>query len=365
MAILSGSASVSGNIRCPGARPVDRHLAVFFGAIIFCMIYAFAATGAGNVVVFIDTFFSAGMLALTLYNIDPERTLKLRRVIQCLLLLNALVALFELEGQSHLVPIPLEASDKENEFRPTGLYDHPLTAATITMLGLWLAPRCQTLCWWCYVLVLIAALLAFGERTPLVVTLIGLIVYQFKRRSRVILSRDIHAGKLARLMAFVLAVCVIAAAAYASAGTRLSRHLYWDNSAQVRLSQFGIINSLDSRELLFGCPRAVLLGLIEPLRLTSRVAVIENFWLFNVVTLGLFCFPVFVIAFASLLKSLWLSYGSRGQLMVALFVAVTSSSNSLGRKSTLLVTLVACVVASATSFTIDHSDNPVRAGGPP
>jgi hypothetical protein len=366
MALLSGLASLIDRIRHSNVRVTDWHLVSFLGGIAFCIAYALASTGEGNVVVFIDTFLSAGMLALALYNVDHERTRQLKRIVQCLMVLNACIALCELATQSHLVPVPMEGNDQENEFRPTALYDHALTGAAATMLGLWLAPQCKSASRWCYILLLVAALLAFGERTPLAAALIGLIAVVLRRYGSDILARNLHARDFARLIAVAFAVvCMAAAAAYASTGTRLGAHLYWDSSAQVRLSQFGIVNSLDIPELFFGCPRALLLALIEPLRLSSRVAVIENFWLFNFVTLGLFCFPVFVFSFVSLLKWLWGLEGRKGQIMVVLFVAVTSSSNSLGRKSTLLVTLVACVVASTTNYLAAlRSSIPLQAGRP-
>ena len=365
MAMLSGAAGAFSKLRCPSARFMDWHLLAFLGGIAFCIAYAFAATGAGNVVVFIDTFLSPGMLAFALQDMDHKRALQLKRIVQCLLVLNACVALCEFASQSHLVALPTEGSSPENEFRPTALYDHALTGAAVTMLGLWLAPQCQGLARWSYIMLLVAALLAFGERTPLAGAIIGLIASLFARYKSAILARDLQAGDAARLIIIALAViCATAAAAYAGTGSRLGEHLYWDSSAQVRLSQFGIINSLDARELLFGCPRAVLLALIEPLRLSSRVAVIENFWLFNIVTLGLFCFPVFVFSFMFLLSSLWGISGLNGKLMIVLFVAVSSCSNSIGRKSTLLVTLVACVVASTASMAIVRSSSVRQAANP-
>ena len=315
------------------------------------MIYTIATHGLGNVVVYADSFLPAGMLALTLSDAGQDRTLKLRRLAQCLLTLNACIALCELVTQSHLVAIPTDGHDKENEFRPTALYDHALTGAAVTMLGLWLAPAARTAGRWCYFLLLAAALLAFGERTAIAAALIALLAYMLNSFGSRVLSRDVHYTNAARLMAVALAAFLTAstAAFFANATTRLGTHLYWDDSAQVRLSQFGILNSLDLRELIFGCSRADLLALIEPLRLSSRVAVIENFWLLALVTLGLFCFPVFLLSFTALLKWLWHVSSRDGHVMIVLFLAVASSSNSLGRKSTLLPTLVACVVASTAS----------------
>ena len=348
LAVLSGLSSAAGKMRGEEYRRVDWLLATFLGGIAFCIVYSIFITGTSNVIVYVDTFLPAGMLALTLRYLGQERTLTLRRIAQCLLVLNACIALCELAAQSHLVSIPTDGGNKENEFRPTALYDHALTGSAITMLGLWLAPSAQGAVRWCYILLLTAALLAFGERAPIAAALIGLTACLLNRYGSRMLAREFRLRHVARPLAVALAISLVASAAafYAGATTRLGTHLYWDDSAQIRLSQFGILNSLDIRELLFGCPRADLLALIEPLRLSSRVAVIENFWLFTLVTLGFFCFPVFLFSFITLLKWLWRMSGRNGHVMLVLFVGVASSSNSLGRKSTLLPTLIACVIAS-------------------
>jgi hypothetical protein len=143
-----------------------------------------------------------------------------------------------------------------------------------------------------------------------------------------------------------LAFVILVASANGGIGTRLSAHLYWDTSAQVRLSQFGILSLLTPRELLFGCGRTELLALIEPLRLSAHVGVIENFWLLALVTLGLIAYPIFVMSFVALIHRLWQLNDAPGKIMIMTFVCVASSSNSLGRKSTLLVALVACVLAA-------------------
>jgi len=71
---------------------------------------------------------------------------------------------------------------------------------------------------------------------------------------------------------------------------RLQRHIFWDASAQARIAQFHLLALMSPTQLMFGCRRTDLLALIEPLRLTYGVDVIENFWLLHFATLGLFGF---------------------------------------------------------------------------
>ena len=351
LAITSGTLTAMRGAYVKRTCSMDGQLAAFLAGVTLCIFYAIATTGMGNVVVLIDTFLSSGMLALALREGDDDARKQLRRIIRFLLILNGCIAVCEVATQAHLVSIPTGAAGPEREFRPTALYDHALTGAAVTMLGLWLAPTASGIGRWCYVSLLVAALLAFGERTPLAAALLGLLACVARRHGARMLARNLGVADLAPLAAIgIVAFAALAIAAFLNMETRLGGHLYWDNSAQVRISQFAILDELDDRQLFFGCPRADLLALIEPLRLSSHVAVIENFWLFTFVALGLFCFPVFVLSFVSLLKWLWRMSSTNGHFMIVAFVAVASASNSLGRKSTLLVTLVACVIASTPSL---------------
>jgi hypothetical protein len=137
---------------------------------------------------------------------------------------------------------------------------------------------------------------------------------------------------------------------------RLQAHLYWDPSAQSRIDQFNILGRLSFDQILLGCRRADLLRLVEPLRLGYGVNAIEDFWLLIFATLGALCFPVFLIGMAALASGLWRAGDTRGRLMVVTLLVVASTSNSLGRKSILLMVLVACVAASGRGWAVARTD---------
>jgi hypothetical protein len=126
----------------------------------------------------------------------------------------------------------------------------------------------------------------------------------------------------------------------------LTDHLYWDASAGVRLRVYTILGMISTPELIFGTRRDDLLALLEPMRLAYHVGVIENFWLGLLLTLGLIGFPVFVTTFAALLRWLWRQGDRQGRAMIVTLLLVATASNSLGRKSMLLVALTACVLAT-------------------
>jgi hypothetical protein len=138
--------------------------------------------------------------------------------------------------------------------------------------------------------------------------------------------------------------CLAAGAALASGfGERLVGHLYWDPSAQVRMAQWSLLGELDMWQVVFGTPRDQLLLLINPLWLNSGVEVIENFWLLMFASLGVVGFPIFFAGFSALLAWCWRRSQATGRTLLIGVVLVASTSNSLGRKSILLVSLVAAI----------------------
>jgi hypothetical protein len=353
LAILAGAARiVHGGHGLQGLRRLAaRHAAVFVFLLgmAFCGCYALLFSGAGNVIALADTFLPAGMLVLALCDRPAVQMRQVRRLLQLLLALNACIALAEAATTVHLVPIVLEAGDTETEFRPTALYDHPLTGAAATMLGVFLAPSRQHAPWLglFYQVLMFAALIAFSERVPLALSIVVLAGRAAGQAARRVVGRRIAWRQaVAAVSAAGLAMVLAAAAMAAGLGQRLEAHLYWDPSAQVRLRQFDILNMLAPAQIVFGCRRADFLALFEPLRLAYGMAVVEDFWLVMFVTLGALCFPVFVLSLAALLRWLWRMGGADGHAMVATLLIAASTSNSLGRKSMLLVLLAGCVMTA-------------------
>ena len=324
-------------------------LGLFLAAIFLCVAYAALATGPGGLITLIDTFLPAGMLAAALVEASPSARGMLNRLLSTLFLLNAVVALIESVAREHVIPIAGNVPELASEFRPTGLFDHPLTAAMSTMMGIFLhlgrrgfRGRVPI-----YEAVLILSLFAFGGRIAILLTIAGCAYLCLPGLWRATLRHDV--APRAWISVCLAAVGVATAAVGAGAtgiSDRLLAHLYWDPSAQARIYQFDVLNHMDGLQLVFGARRMDLLALIEPLRLQYGADVIENFWLLMFCTLGALCFPVFVIGLLSLVRFMLRSANAYTRVMILSVMLAASCSNSLGRKSTLLVTLVGCVAAS-------------------
>jgi hypothetical protein len=194
-----------------------------------------------------------------------------------------------------------------------------------------------------------AALLVFGGRVALFLTLLFMSCWYLSCLGQRVARRRVAPSHVTPVFVMVAAGgAVVFGVIESGLGERLVAHLYWDPSARARLDQFQILASLDRPQFLFGSRRPDTLALIEPLRLEYGVDVLENFWLLMFVSLGALCFPVFAIGILALARGLWRHSDGPGRMMVVALLLAASASNSLGRKSTLLVVLVGCVVANGT-----------------
>jgi hypothetical protein len=328
----------------------ERGLALFLGCIVLCLLSAACLTGMGNLVTLLDTFLPAGMIAVALCDMNQQQITTLAHVVRSLLLLNASVAIAEAAVGVHLVPAVNAGRDQTTDFRSAGLYDHPLTGAAATMMGLLSSAELFRSAWRrrLYQAWLLTALLAFGGRIALGLTIFSgciMLAAQLRRRA---LSHTLGFVDFAPLLVVGLASFPLAGAMLAAGwAERLQTHLFWDASAQARIAQFHLIGLMSSTQLMFGCRRADLLAFIEPLRLAYGVDVIENFWVLQFAALGAFGFGVFVAGMAGLVAWLWQRCNADGRIVLVSTLLVASTSNSLGRKSTLLVMLVACLIARA------------------
>ncbi|MEJ0047284.1 MAG: glycosyltransferase [Rhodospirillales bacterium] len=246
----------------------------------------------------------------------------MRNVLRALFLFNASVALGESAAGAHLIPLDPSIPERAADFRPTSLYDHPLTGAAATMIGMFLLPdparRPLAAC--AYATCMFAALLVFGGRVALALAILFMCGWYACCLGQKIMSRRVALTQLAPALIAVAAggaaVCGVLASGL---GDRLVAHLYWDPSARARLDQFQILNLMDAPQLVFGCRRADLLAMIEPLRLQYGLDVLENFWLLMFVSLGALCFPIFVIGMLALVRSLWRRADAPGRMMVSRF----------------------------------------------
>ncbi len=330
----------------------QRELAAFLLCIIGCIGLAAIFTGTSNLIVLFDNFLPAGCLGLALAEAPPPARARLKLLLQLGIFANAMLALGEFAAGSHLLPLYLNgvaATELAEDFRPIALYDHPLTGATATLIGFFVAPSAR----WplrraLYLLGLAAGLVAFGGRAALAAGLLACLwLAAGTARTAWATRRPLSGWTLARAATLLGLLGIFAAVALdAGFAGRIAHHGVWDASAQSRLLQWQILSWLDTRQILFGAARPDLLAHLEMLRLASGIDVIENFALLMFATLGVIGFPLFLFGLWWLLLWCWRRSGPPGRLLVVCFLLAISASNSLGRKSTLLLLFTATCMAT-------------------
>lgn len=327
---------------------------LYLGSLAGCCGFAAVATGRVHLVVFLENFMPAGLLALVLGRAGGAALRRLGFAVLAVLALGVAVSVAETLLQTHLVPIVLdgrEELERPEEFRGAGLYDHPLTGAMLTAAGLFLANSEGVGRRWRAALTAVfgVGLVAFGGRTALVLAAAAFAGWQGAGMLGRLMRRSL---RRADVVAAACAVTVVPAAlalllTQTGVGARLVSHLYWDDSAQVRSVQWHLLPMMDPGEKLFGMTLARQELALHQLSLRWRIGAVENFWLLIYLYLGAAGFALFVAGFVPFLSWAFRKAALPGRLMLGVVMLAASSSNSLGHKANLLTVLVPMALASA------------------
>jgi hypothetical protein len=341
-------------------------LATFFAMMTICIIYLAVTTGTSGSAVYVESYLSAGLVACVMGRCNDRQ----RRIVGCLLItlfvVNVCISIVESLLQTHFLPVPIP--EGAGDFRGFGLYNHPLTGAAMTMMGVMLVlgagfrPRSTAV----LVAVLVIGLLSFGGRTAFIttgVTLLGLLLFH---NGKDLLHRRVGLTNLAVLL-FALIVAPILIGIILSTteiGARMIDHFYLDDSARVREVEWYIPDLMNRQQLLFGTDTDDLLSLELKLGMSPPNNDIENFWLLTFVNLGAVGCAFYLVGLWSFLRHLWSVSIPYGRLLLIMMMLDSSASNSLARKSNVLFILVACLFA-LVGFAARPGNRRVSLLGPP
>jgi len=332
----------------------ERAVVFFLLCLLWCALLALIVNGPTGTAVYIESFTPAAILTLILGR-APQATLRrLGYGMLALFALSVVIALVETSVHERLVPMYLggDAQMKEfrGDFRSTGLWDHPLTGASMTMIAMVLMLAMPMALAWraALALLFLAGLISFGGRTALLLTVVTLAGYGCTWFARQVASRRLRPWHLAAVLIAVVVVPLFlwVIATQTPAGERLVAHLYWDDSAQNRTVQLQVLDYMTPRELLFGANIERIVQIIFQIGLSTPFNDIEDFWLVILTQVGIFGFIVFLSGFLAFVQRLWKGASAPGRVILLLVLLIASTSNSLGRKSNLLTIAVATVLAA-------------------
>jgi hypothetical protein len=327
-------------------------LAAYLLCMLSCFVWAVSRHGPSGLAFYIDTLLTPAVAALLLMS-QPEavRSLMLQ-LIMAFLLLNSALAVAEYIAKGHLVPGVMGASEADNGgfFRSSALLGHPLSNAKITVAALPFVTRLPWPSGWraLTAVALVLALLSFGGRTSLA---LGGLVYGGAAMAWLFLQvlegrftyRQLTGGGLGG----VLVLATLATGVLISGlGDRVFQNFTWDNSADVRFVIWRTLDHFHDLDLWLGLPISGIDHLAGRVGIDMRFEAIENFWLYQLLLLGIVGFVPFVVGMALLVTHLLRQVTPMLGLSVIVYFVVASGTNSLASKTISLLVLTVLVTAS-------------------
>ena len=332
-------------------------LILFVFAIPVFAVYTAFFNGLSGAAFYFDSFWGAGLLAVALEGATDRQKRLLAKILLALVLLNVLFGLFESLTQNNIFPFVANDDVKPAEiqatadFRANAFYPHPLTASLITGMTFFLlyVMQLRFLVLAPSFLLILIGLLAFGGRTALFVTLgmSGLAAFWVVMSG--IIKRNLKLDVMGYILVAALVLPLVTAiiVTQTTIADRIVDTLYFDDSAQVRVFQWNILNYLSLKNWLFGVPLQELIALKYQIGLNA-VEDIENFWLLLFLNLGAVGFVAFLSVLGTFLVHIARYGGGMYAWMLMLSaLIIDSGSNSLGQKSNDLVIEVAFLMAMA------------------
>ena len=331
-------------------------LASFMMLILFCAFYSVVNVGLSGAAVYIESYLSAGLLAIVLEGGTDRQKRALAWCIIGFIVVSIVISIGEGATQSHLIaPHFGNESSKEmvmdaEDFRGAGLFGHPLTAALATSMATFmlLRMRMNGLLKATLFTIFLIGLLSFGGRAALGTTAIMLAIATLVVVVRGVVMRNLSMGFVGMIAAaaLILPPLMLIVVTSTDIGGRILTHLYLDDSAEVRNLQWLVLQHLNLHDVLFGVSMDRLNILKYQIGLGADTTDIENFWLLMFLNLGAIGFVVFLIALSLFLIHLGRTTAHPlGWMLLFAAILIDSTSNSLGRKSVDLFFMAACMIA--------------------
>jgi len=330
-------------------------LVLFLVVIPVLGLYSIVVSGFTGSAIYLETYWSAGLLAVLLESATDRQHRWLGRLLLWIGVINVLIGIYENLTYTQLFPLafgsdtPMITVDQV-EFRAHAFYGHPLTASLVTTMAIVLLYAMRTRIWIMvpvYTLLLVG-LLAFGGRTALAVTLLISAMAAMFMVARSILTRRLELDLALTIVcgAIIVPLAVAYVVSETTIGDRIFNSLYFDDSAMVRETQWRVLDHLTTANWLFGTSADEIQQIRYQIGIVGADTDIENFWLLMFLNLGALGFAVFVAVFIAFLRHLvHQSRQAAGWVLVIVTILIDSTSNSLGVRSIDLVLLAAFAIA--------------------
>lgn len=348
-------------------RQARQHRAVFTYLVCMTVVFLWAAGqhGPSGLAFIIDTLIMPAVAVLTVLLQPRHRQRQLLQLIMFAVVANALLGVAESSLRMRLVPIYAGRERdfiEEPFFRASALFGHPLSNSLVTLT---LMPMLLLMPWRASlkvatVVLCLLSLLAFGSRTALAVALIYALLLGLVVAWRLVRGRygyvQIAAGALGMVVGSALLAALVAVSGL---GARIFKNLKWDNSADVRLKSWDVLDHVHGAEVWFGVSILDIASIAERIGIDPRYEAIENFWLVMLLLLGFLGFAVFLVGLVVLFTYLWRTSAAPMRVALVMYLLVASGANTLSSKNVSLL-LLAMVVQCAAAPRVRPQADPLQ-----
>jgi len=313
---------------------------------------------------FVDTFFAALLVTIGWICLPPRGLIRLRYLLDLYFVTNIVLLFFEYGAKSWVIAPPYEGP-----FRAVGFFENPLSAATL--LGVYaianLVATPTRFTRGCLVRLALgfASLLAIfttGGRTALAVSVVILLLFVAISAARQIASGRIN--RAAVVYGFLglpaAAICVMTLLQLGFFDTMLSRFEFDNGSATARQIAFDLASNMPADDVWLGL-RPSDMGALVHRQAEIHLVAIEISWVNFLLACGwVFTVPLFVTYLLFMLRFVP-RYSSAAAILPSLFLIVlTSASNGIWAKTTVLTTSLAIILAFFRRPSLTQSANPLR-----
>lgn len=305
--------------------------------------------GRKGIATVFDTFLLAMIIALIAAELDQRDFARVEKLIHVLFAVNALLALFEYVADRQVFPSNFEGVALDLDNRSSGLFGHPLENAHLIGIyimallaggGRLLPPLLRP----AVVLLQLVALVPFGGRTALLVTLALMALWFVPRIVAVLRGARMSLLGFAAI-AMLLPVLAVGIGLGAHGGffdVMLDRFADDGGSAKTRIEMFEIFNRLPAREIMMGASSEM----IDAIRLSMGLEWgIENpivrLVLYQGVVFAAFLFAGLALFLVEIARRLRPGYA----LAMIFFVVVANSYESIANKSLVLAQATVLLLA--------------------
>lgn len=311
--------------------------------IIFMVVYATAVIGS-PFTIFIETFLGPLVIFLLFANIGERDGQRLAQLIHLLLLINALLGIYEFVFSYRLFPLVVNGEELTDELRSTALLGHPLANAAIVgcyLLILTLGGRKDlgTFTGLTVFTVNAASVIVFGGRAATILVIVALAIVAIRRLFGILKGAPIrlHTIRLALIAVPLYSIFIVAMAELGFFDMFLSRFGDDEGSASTRIIMFSLFEHMDWFDLIFVPDSAQIATWSNIYGLNYGI---ENFVVAFILAYGLLATVIFLPTLSLFCRAVSRHLRPNARWVFLYFFAVSLTSVSLSAKSPLLSLLI-------------------------